>query len=384
MSGRADTLIVGGGVVGLALGYELLARAPTRRVVVVDRGMPGHGATWAAGGMLAPISEAETESADTLRLGLDSLARYPGFVGAIERLTRLDTGFDLRGTLWAAIGRDDRAELDRQAQALADAGHRIEPLSAAATLALEPRLSGRVVSGLRLPDEGQIDPRRLSAALLGAIEALGGLVLPNVEVTSIQAERSGRFVVRARDRDSIEQAFEATQVALAAGAWSFRGITLPLADPGLRPVKGQLVRLRGPRLVSHVVRTPRAYLIPRADGELLVGATVEEVGFDERSTAGAVMELLRAAWEALPALEDLALVETSVGFRSAVDDHRPRIGPTEIEGLFLAVGHYRNGVLLAPATAAYLAQAMLEGGVPLALAPFLPRPSASVAGELRA
>jgi glycine oxidase len=372
MSERWDTLIIGGGVVGLALAFELLSRDRSRRVVVVERGAPGGGATWAAAGMLVPVSEAETESADTVTLGLDSLARYPGFAARVESVSGLPTGLDLRGTLWAALDRDDREELERLYHARVAAGFRVERLAPGAWSALEPRLAGRVVAAMRAPDEGQIDPRSLTRALVRAIERLGGLLLPGVEVVSIEARRDSSLVVLARSTQAAEERHEATQVVLAAGAWSFRGIALPLADPGLRPVKGQLVRLRGPRLLSHVVRTPRAYLVPRADGELLVGATVEEAGFDGRATAGAVMDLLRSAWEIVPAIDELELAETSVGFRAALDDHRPRIGATEIDGLFLSIGHYRNGVLLAPATAAYLADALLEGGAPAALAPFAP------------
>jgi glycine oxidase len=372
MSERWDTLIVGGGIVGLALAFELLSRDPARRVIVIERGAPGRGATWAAAGMLVPVSEAETESADTVALGLDSLARYRGFVARVESASGLSTGLDLRGTLWAARGRDDREELERLYRARIEGGFRVERLAPAEWTALEPRLAGRVVAAMRVPEEGQIDPRALTHALVRAVERLGGSLRSGVEVVSIEARRDASLVVLTRNTHAAEERHEATQVVLAAGAWSFRGIALPLADPGLRPVKGQLVRLRGPRLLSHVVRTPRAYLVPRADGELLVGATVEESGFDGRATAGAVMDLLRFAWELVPAIDDLELAETSVGFRAALDDNRPRIGATEIDGLFLSIGHYRNGVLLAPATAAYLADALLEGRVPPAIAPFAP------------
>ncbi len=383
MSPRADTLIVGAGVVGLAVAFELLSRDPARRVVVVDRGAPGAGATGAAAGMLAPVSEAETESADTVRLGLDSLARYGRFAELVERVSGLRTGLDLRGTLCVALGRDDREELERRAHALAAAGHRVERLAASAMTALEPRLSGRVVDAVRVPDEGQVDPRLLVRSLAGAIGRLGGIVAEGTDVASIECRRGGGFVLRTRGAGPGEERYTARQVVLAAGAWSFRSIELPIADPGLRPVKGQLVRLRGPRLVSHVVRTPRAYLVPREDGELLVGATVEEAGFDGRTTAGAVLDLLRCAWEVVPAIEDLELVETSVGFRAALDDHRPRIGSTDVDGLYLAIGHYRNGVLLAPATATYLADALLTGRDAPELAPFAPQRSTHVSGAVR-
>ena len=371
MRPRGDTVIVGGGVIGLALAFELLRRE-ARRVVVVERARPGSGATRAAGGMLAPVSEAETEDADTIALGLDSLSRYPQVVEDVERIASIPTGFDVSGTLWVACRRDDRAEIDRCAAALAPHGPGIERLSGEAVRRLEPRLSGRVESGIRVPGEGQIDPRRFAAALARAVAVLGGRILSDTAVTAIEGGSSGCLTVRARDSAGASLRVDATEVVLAAGAWSFRDITGPIADPGLRPIKGQLVRLRGPRLLRHVVRTPRTYLLSRADGELLVGATVEEMGFDDRPTAGAIVELLRGAWEVLPSTEDLAFVETSVGFRSALDDHRPRIGPTKVEGLFLAVGHYRNGVLLAPATAAYLADAIVDRRTPAAIAPFEP------------
>lgn len=333
--------------------------------------------------MLAPWSEALSEAPDTVRLGLDSLERYRRFVEDVERVARVTTGFERSGTLWVACRRDDRDELERLAQAATAQGAGVERLSGAALAVLEPGLTGRVVSGLRLPDEGQIDPRRLAAALVLAIEALGGRVLAGTEVTAIEAGSSGAPAVRARAADGGAVRLAAAEIVLAAGAWSFRDIVSPIADPGLRPVKGQLVRLRGPRLVRHVVRTPRAYLIPRHDGELLVGATAEEMGFDDRATAGAQLELLRGAAEALPGALELAFVETSVGFRSALDDHRPRLGPTGIDGLFLAVGHHRNGVLLAPATAAYLADAILERRLPAAIAAFEPQPSLGALGGVR-
>ncbi|HKQ62282.1 MAG TPA: FAD-dependent oxidoreductase, partial [Candidatus Polarisedimenticolaceae bacterium] len=146
----------------------------------------------------------------------------------------------------------------------------------------------------------------------------------------------------------------------------------PIAAPPLRPLKGQLVRLRGPRLLHHLVRTPDVYLVARADGELLVGATMEEQGYDLRPTAGAVLELLRRGQELLPALDELELREISVGLRPAVDDHLPVVGESEVRGLFLALGHFRHGILLAPATAHYLAGWIEQGRPPAELAPFRP------------
>jgi glycine oxidase len=156
---------------------------------------------------------------------------------------------------------------------------------------------------------------------------------------------------------------------LAAGVWS-GDVEAPVPPLGLRPVKGQLVRLAGPELVQHVVRTPEVYLVPRRGGELLIGATMEEQGLDALPTAGAVLDLLREAWRVLPGVYDLAVTELSVGFRPAVRDHRPVIGPAATRRLFVATGHFRNGVLLAPATAHYLAEWIVDGSPPAALAPF--------------
>ncbi|HET8645021.1 MAG TPA: FAD-dependent oxidoreductase, partial [Vicinamibacteria bacterium] len=182
--------------------------------------------------------------------------------------------------------------------------------------------------------------------------------------------------VRALAAGSVEleggERVAARHVVVCAGAWS------PEALPGLpalplRPVRGQIVRLRGEELIRHVVRTPEVYLVPRGDGELLVGATSEERGFDPAPTAGAVLELLREAFRALPGIAELAVAELTVGFRPALRDHLPAIGPTRVPGLFLATGHYRNGVLLAPVTARLLVDGLLQGRMPDALAPFAPQ-----------
>jgi glycine oxidase len=368
---RPDVAIVGAGVIGLALAYELARRG--RGVVVVDRGQPGGGATQAAGGMLAPVSEAERESPLLVRLGQDSLQRYPDFVREVERLAGARCGYRADGALWVALHRDDEAELERLGAALAEKGLGCRPLDARGVLDLEPHLSGRVTGGLLVEDDRQVDPRRLAACLARAVDALGGSLLAGVRVDDIrEAAGGGALSVNGLDRDGARFVVEAPQVVLAAGAWSSRGVRLPLPLGELRPVKGQLVRLRGTCLLRRVVRTPRAYLVPREDGELLVGATLEEQGFDETPTAGAAMELLRGAWEVLPGVYELRFEGLSVGLRSAVDDHLPVIGAAGIAGLFLAFGHYRNGVLLAPATAHYLAEWLTGAPPPPELSAFGP------------
>lgn len=372
-----DVLVVGAGVIGLAVAYELLLRG--RSVAVVDRGRPGSGATQAAGGMLAPISEAASESPLLLDFASDSLGRYGAFVRGLEERTGMACGYRTDGTLWAALDRDDRAELRHAAANLAGKGLAVDELDGASMHALEPHLSPRVISGLRIPGDHQVDPRRLSCALERAVLLLQGSIHSGVTIDEVVAHGDRVRGVRGRCADGQSFEAEGREVVLAAGAWSVNGIRSPLSHIGLRPVKGQLLRLRGAKLLTRVVRTPRAYLVPREDGELLVGASLEEAGFDTTPTAGAVRDLLRHGWEVLPGIDELELAEVSVGLRSAVDDHLPVIGASEIAGLFLAFGHFRNGVLLAPGTAHHLADWIERGVAPTALEPFAPR---RIAGTL--
>lgn len=363
-------VVVGAGIIGLAVGYELQRRGCP--VLLVDRGAAGAGATQAAGGMLAPISEAETDSPLLLRFGVESLTRYAAFVRGLESLTGHDCGYRREGTVWAALDHDDLAELRHLATTLRDKGLDAAEREGPAIRALEPHLSHRVVGGLIVGGDHQVDPRRLVRALVEAVRSLGGELQEGVSINAVVATGGRVEGLRGTGADGAAFEIEASRVVLAAGAWSTAGIRSPLAAVGLRPVKGQLVRLRGARLLTRVVRTPHVYLVPRADGELLVGATMEEMGFDTSATAGAALDLLRHAREVLPGIYDLELTEISVGLRSAVADHLPVIGAAETAGLFAAFGHFRNGVLLAPATAHHLADWIEHGSAPDALAPFAP------------
>jgi glycine oxidase len=336
---------------------------------VVERGEPARGATWAAGGMLAPVSEAEDEPPELIELGSDSLGRFPAFVAELERETGVDCGYRGDGTLWVAAHRDDAEELDRLAEVLEDKRLEVRRLDAEAVARREPRLSGRILGGLEVPADHQVDPRRLAQALVRSVRARGRLVT-GAAVRAVRPRDASGFETVLERRDGAVDTLASDEVVLAAGAWSFREIELPVEDPGLRPVKGQLVRLAGQELIRRVVRTPDVYLVPRGGGELLVGATVEEMGFDDSPTAGAVLDLLRHAFEVLPGIYDLAWIEVSVGLRPAVDDHLPVVGPTDVPGLYLAIGHFRNGILLAPATAHHLARCILEAQVPSELLPF--------------
>lgn len=363
---RSEVVVVGGGVVGLSVAYELGRRG--RQVLVLDRGDLEGVATHAAAGMLAPTSEADLTERALVALELESLARYPAFVAGIEGLTGQSCGLRTEGTLWVALNRDQDGDLERLFAMQRAKGLDAYRLSADEVLEREPHLSGRIVAGLLAEGDHQVDPRALAGALGAAIARLRGTVVTGCRVTRV--EHAGGAVAAVSGMAGDRPFRVACEAAvLASGVWS-EEVDAPVAPLGLRPVKGQLVRLAGPELIHHVVRSPDVYLVPRRGGELLVGATMEEQGLDARPMAGAVLDLLREAWRILPGVYDLAVSELSVGFRPAVRDHLPVIGPAPTRGLYVATGHFRNGVLLAPATAHHLAEWITGGSPPSALAPF--------------
>lgn len=365
--------IAGGGVVGLAIAFELSERGVPVRLFEAAA-TTGSGATRAAGGMLAPVAEAETEDPEGTALGLDSAARYPDFVRRVEAASGRPCDFRTDGTWWVALDRDDAEQLEHLAATLAGRGLAHRRLEPAELREREPHLSPRAVAGLELAGDRQVDPRKLAAALTAALEARGAGVERGVPVRAVRPAGRGIALELAAGR-----VVRAARAVVAAGSAS--DALLPEgARIGLRPVKGQLLRLSGPPLLRRVVRTPDVYLIPRPGGELLVGATVEEMGEDVAPTAGAAHDLLRFAFRALPGVYDLRFDEISVGLRPATPDHRPAIGETGHPGLFVAAGHHRNGVLLAPATAAHLAGWIAGDGVPDALAAFRPGARAASAG----
>ena len=241
-------------------------------------------------------------------------------------------------------------------------------LTAEEARAREPHLSGRIVGALLAEGDHQVDPRALAQTIAAALTGLGGRLGLGCRATRIE-ERAGQVEAVSGMAGASAFRVQSEVVVLAGGVWS-EDVAGPVPELGLRPVKGQLVRLTGPELVHHVVRSPDVYLVPRRGGELLVGATMEEQGFDALPRAGAVLDLLREGWRLLPGIDDLAVAELSVGFRPAVRDHLPVIGGTATRGLYVATGHFRNGVLLAPATAHHLAEWIVSGTAPPALASF--------------
>ena len=370
-----EITVVGGGVIGLSIAYEAALKGHT--VLIVEKRMPGGGATLVAAGMLAPVAEAEPTMPQMIDLGLESCRLYPDFIGRLEEDTGVACGYRTEGRLQIALDRDHLDELEHRAVAYDERGLVSERLSGSDVRALEPGLSSRVVGGIRTATDRQVDPRALSAALIAALEQRGVTIAAPAEVTAMHRNQSGSITgvdVGGAGNDTGDTAMVRTSVVVAAaGAWTAE--LLPeLAALPLRPVKGQTVRLRADSpdapMLRHVVATPDAYLVPRRDGELVIGASIEEQGFDVRPRAGITMDLLGHAWRVFPSVYDFEMCEVNVGFRPALRDHMPVIGPLDDGGLFVATGHYRNGIMLAPVTAKYAVEAIETGRVPEALIPF--------------
>ena len=321
--------------------------------------------------MLAPVGEASWGEEKLLSLNLESLSRWPGFAAELEADAELGVEFARCGALHVALDRDEAEELRRRQELQAHLGLETEWLRGSGCRSLEPSLATTVRSGVHAPGEASVDPRRVAAALLSALERQGGEVHSGAEVVS--AERHGG-VWRLGTTDG--RKFEALAVVLASGGWSGRVDWVPPeALPPVRPVKGEILTLRATRgeaVCGRIVAGELVYLVPRADGRLIVGATVEERGFDMTLTAGGVHELLREAYRLIPEIAELELLEATAGLRPGSPDNAPIIGPSASEGLLVATGHFRNGVLQAPVTADSIAE-ILAGQKPrFDLAPFSP------------
>lgn len=345
----ADVLIVGGGVIGCALARELARRG--LEVVVLERGRPGTGATWAAAGMLTPQGEGRSEGT-FLELCLSSLSMYPAFAEAVQAETGYDPGFRPMGTLVAALSAERATELRQVVQ-----GREGHPdwLDASTIREIAPALSSRAVGGFWFPREGQVDNRALGRALWSAAELAGARVLCDSEVSSLLVDSDRVTGVRLTDA----RTFRGERVVIAGGAWSARIQGLPRPLP-IRPVRGQMLALDAvPPPLSCLLSADDVYLVPRAAGRVLVGATLEEAGFADHPTARGIGSLLTGAMEAVPSLSSAALVEIWAGLRPGTPDGRPILGPDpDLDGLVYATGHFRNGILLTPVTARLVADVL--------------------------
>jgi len=359
--------IVGGGVIGLAVGWRLARDG--HKVTVFDAGASAPGASHVAGGMLAPVSEYGFDHDAFYALGERSLARFPTFLEELEADGGIQVPLCTSGALMVARDRDDAEAIRRLYRFRESRGLPVQWLSGSEARELEPLLSPRVSGGMWIPDDHEVDNRTLVHALASALRAQGGTLHTDTPVESVTVDGG-----RARGVVSALGVVEADVTVLAAGAWSGGMPGIPAdALPPVRPVKGQIVSLRLTRdcPLSRVIRTPDCYIVPKEDGRLVVGASEEEMGFDTTATAGPVFRLLERAWEVLPSIYELPIESIDVGLRPGTRDHLPVIGPSQIQGMVIAAGHYRHGILLAPATADAVAQGIREGFAP-ELEPFSP------------
>jgi glycine oxidase len=338
-------------------------------VDVYERGQVGRGASWAAAGMLAAGAEAEPAEQDLTALGRRAQELWPDFATELQAASGIDPEYRTEGLLVAAMTRDEAARLQHDACFWQTQGLEVEWLTGAQVRQREPYLRSGVVAGVYSPQDRQANNRQLVLALAEAARRAGVRIHEGAEVEALhtQGDRATGLSV-----DGTRVGAEA--VVLCAGAWSrdLPGLP-PAAVPPVRPIKGQMLSLQmDPEapLLRHVLWAPTVYLVPRRDGTLLIGGTVEEQGFDDRITAGGLYALLEAAWRALPAIEELPVAETWVGHRPGSRDDAPILGRTPVEGLHLATGHHRNGILLAPVTADAVAAEILGDAPVPELEPF--------------
>lgn len=356
--GSYDAVVVGGGAIGLCCAWRMSQRGA--RVVVVDRATPPAGATRVAAGMLAPVGELAFGEPELLRMTLAAAEVYPGFIAELEAASGMDSGYGRCGALHVALDRDEAAELRRVHELQRSLGLGAEWLPPRRCRGLEPGLTPSFNGGVHAPEEAAVDPRRLTEALLTVLASEGVEVRSGEEVSEALLDRERIEGVRTAGGEELR----AGAVILASGAWSGVAQWLPeAARPPVRPVKGQILELRAPGgepPCGRIVASERIYLVPRPDGRLIAGATTEERGFDTTVTAGGVHELLREAYRLLPDVAEMELVESMAGLRPGTPDNLPLIGPGALDGLVLACGHYRNGILLAPLTGEAVAD-LLQG-----------------------
>ena len=361
-----NIVIIGGGIIGLSIGWQLVKR--NFSVTIFDKDSAGQSASWTAAGMLSPLAEVNMQEKDLLQLGLTSAELYPGWVDELETDSQMSVEFQTEGTLIVALDRDDDQELRHHFDLQKLFNLPVEWLDGRSARNIEPALSPRVVSAISCDSDFQVDNRLVIGALKYAFQKFGGNLHEHVGVDRI--EISDGTAVGVWTGDNL---VKADQIIVSAGCWSALIEGIPGNLP-VRPVKGQMLALQmeDPQIVRKVIHAPDAYLVPKRDGRLLIGATSEEQGFDTQITAGGIFELLRGAWEVLPGIYDFPIIETWVGLRPGSRDNAPILGKTEVENLILATGHFRKGILLAPITAQEICSLIMTDHTSDIIAPFTP------------
>lgn len=380
-----DAVVVGAGVIGLSIAWSAARKG--LKVCVVERSTPGSGASSVAAGMLAPVGEASFGEQALLELNLASHAIWPDFAESLTAATGLETGYLPLGALHVAFDGDEACEMHRKADLHERSGLESRWLEPDDCRELEPGLAPALVGGLFVPGDSAADPRQLVVALESALRSSGGEILIGQRPTACRFDDSGVYV-----ETSIGERLEAEHLVLAAGVWS-AGSEAEWVPEALRaevrPVKGQILELTAEPPASHqvaerIVCGERFYAVPREDGSLALGATVEEKGFDTEITAGAVHELLREGYRALPDIAEMRFVAARAGLRPTTPDNAPLIGRSADEPrLLFATGHFRNGILLAPITAQAVTCLLAGEDTQLDLSAFRPDRFADRSGSPR-
>lgn len=363
-------LIAGGGVVGLALGWQLLRRDFS--VEIFEKGQAGHGASWAAAGMLAPYTEGGYEDQELTAFSAESLRLYPKFLEELEQDSGQSVSLQTEGTLVVALDRDEAERLQRFFDFRVKQNLPVQWLGAEEARGIEPFLSPNLLAAVSIPSDVQIDPRELVSALRIAFQRCGGKLHEFTAVKKVRLENEKISGLEIQDDE--QNVIDADAVVIAAGCRSNQIEGLPEENrPRVRPVKGQILRMRAENScqISHVIRRWHHYLVPKPGGRILVGTTSEEMGFDDSPTCGPIMDMLNAAFEMTPGIYDCVLEEIQVGLRPGSFDKHPILGASAIPNLYYACGHYRSGILLAPVTAYEMANLMATGEAPK-LAAFSP------------
>ena len=356
-------MIIGGGVIGLTIARALAQRG-VRDVCLIERGALGTEASFAAGGILAPQAEADRAD-EFFALACRSRDLYANFAAALREETGIDVELDTTGTLYVALQEDDLKEIEKRYEWQSRAGLAVEKLTPREARELEPCVSESLQGALHFPRDIQVENRRLLNALVNSVTKLGVKVVTETNVESLARGRM-RGVQTSRGFVSCQT------VVVAAGTWSSE--IEGSRTPKIEPVRGQMICFDAkPQLTRHVIYSPRGYLVPRHDGRLLAGSTSENAGFTKEVTAGGINTILANAQEISPGIANLPIVDTWAGLRPRAADGLPVLGPCdEIDGLFYATGHYRNGILLAPVTGELIAEAVVAGHVSPLLAAFSP------------
>ena len=356
---RVDVAVVGAGVIGLSIAWRLASRGLS--AAVFDRGEAGGGTSLAATGMLAAAAEHEPGGEQLLALAMESQRLWPEFRSTIEAESNLSIDYRSEGTLIVALGRDEIERLRFRHEHQRRAGLDTSWLSGTDVRRLEPGLRPSIAAGIFCGGDHQVDPRLLIPALIRALRARSGLLFQNCQVAALETT-CGRISGLATAAGFCR----AQTVVVAGGVWSADGFLPYAIDIPVRPLKGQALALRTTRAtgsLSHVIWTEQIHLGPKSDGRLIVGATMEDAGFNPAITAGGVLSLLEGVHRALPSSEEMEIEAIWSGFRPTTEDDAPILGITDVPGLLVAAGHHRNGILLAPVTAVAIEELVTSGAM---------------------